>query len=163
MLHNRSASGPSAPPSPTRPPWSADLFQLPSHRLGQVLVDGHQVISRAARLWKASSQELVERFQVFQPPVLPGSHLAQVAPEVDEFAIPLVLAITLYTRSFRDETSVSRWPPWCRSSGLCAEPHAVHSWLAGQISSGSEDGCKSRCYLKIAASPAACRIALTAT
>src|SRR5205807_459596 len=57
----------------------------------QMLVDGHQVVRFPSRLREPPRQELVERLQVLQSPVLSRSHFAEIPTEVDKSGVPLCL------------------------------------------------------------------------
>ncbi len=54
-----------------------------------MLVDGHQVVGLAPRFRELPLQEIVERHQIVEPPVLPGADLAQIAAELHEPGIAL--------------------------------------------------------------------------
>src|SRR5215472_1833491 len=53
----------------------SDLLEIALRYLRQVLMDGHDVVSLPAGFRKASLQELVERLQLLQPPILPDANL----------------------------------------------------------------------------------------
>src|SRR5579871_6146249 len=58
-------------------------------------MDGHQVVGFAPRLRELLLQKLVKRFQIIQPPVLPGTNLAQIAAQVDKMTIPFLVGAVL--------------------------------------------------------------------
>ena len=65
-------------------------------------MDRHQVISLSSRLGKPPLQKLVERFQVFQSPVLASSDFAEVTPQLDEAGIPIRLVSPLPSQDLVD-------------------------------------------------------------
>src|ERR1019366_1697990 len=77
---------------PLRPSHLSQI--LPSLRR-QVLVDGHQVVGFPSRFRKPPCQELVKRLQVFEPPVLPCPHLAQIPAKLDETSVALCVFLLL--------------------------------------------------------------------
>jgi hypothetical protein len=60
----------------------------------QLLVDCHQVIGFAPGLRKPFSQEIIERAEVFELPVLASSDFAEVSTQFDEARILLFLGMT---------------------------------------------------------------------
>ena len=58
-------------------------------------MDRHQVIRFAPGLWKAFRQEIIEGAEVFEPPVLAGSHFAQILAQFDESRVLLLLGMAL--------------------------------------------------------------------
>ena len=56
-----------------------------------MFVNRHQVVGLPSGLRKPALQELIERLQVLQPPVLAGPHFAQVLAQFHKPGIALVL------------------------------------------------------------------------
>ncbi len=54
-----------------------------------MLMNGHQVVSFPPGFGKPFLQELIEGFEIVEPPVLPGPDLAQVATELHKPGIAL--------------------------------------------------------------------------
>jgi hypothetical protein len=119
-----------------------------------MLVDREQVVSFSARFGESLLEEFIERLQIFEPPILSGSHLTEILPEFDEPLIALMLLRRLPAQNLIDLPENDKGPPsvefgsttvlgqWCRSicgigpvitAGLLAHidnqaPTAGHIW-----------------------------------
>ena len=67
-----------------------------------MLVDGHQVVGLASRAWESLLEKLIEGLEIVEPPVLPGSHLTQVAAELHKPGIALPIDGLLPAQDFID-------------------------------------------------------------
>src|SRR5215469_14363491 len=54
-------------------------------------MDSEQVIRFSPGFWKTLLQEFIEGFQILEPPVLSGSHLAEILAQFDEALVAFVL------------------------------------------------------------------------
>src|ERR1700751_3149015 len=76
-----------------------------------MLVDREQIVCLSARFRKSLLEEFVERLQVFEPPILPGSHLTEILPEFDESLIALMLLRLLPSQNLIDLPENDKGPP----------------------------------------------------
>jgi hypothetical protein len=52
-------------------------------------MNGHQVVRFAPRRRETLFQEMIERVQLFEFPILFGAHFAEIFPKLDEADVPL--------------------------------------------------------------------------
>src|SRR6516162_8709209 len=90
-LHFRTAAPVCVPVWPTPAPCPPHLFELSSDLGWQPFVNRHQVVGLPPGLRKASLQELIERGQVLQPPVLSSPYFTQVLAEFNKLRVAVVL------------------------------------------------------------------------
>ena len=79
--------------------------------LGQILVDGHQVVGLPAGLGEALLQELIKRLQFLEPPVLSCPNLAQILPQFDKAHVALLFLGLLPGQDLVDLVQDKQSPP----------------------------------------------------
>lgn len=82
---------------------------------------GHQVVGLAAGFWEALGQKLIKGVQSLQPPVLLGSNLTQVFPQLHKAHITLLLLGPFPGQDLIDLAQDERGP-WGSSFGDTAIP-----------------------------------------
>ena len=63
-------------------------------------MDRHQVVGFPSRFGESSCEEIIERRQLFNSPVLPRSNLAQIATEFDEARVAFFLILLFPRQNF---------------------------------------------------------------
>jgi len=78
------------------------LVQVVVNAPRQLFVDRHQVVGFTPGLREPFRQKIIEGAEVFEPPVLAGSHFAQISAEFDEPRVLLLLGMALPGQDFID-------------------------------------------------------------